>query len=66
MNTSLTVRLPAALVADLEAESCERHCSKSDVVRERLTEATRSRRPGAGASAIAGLVGPASSLTPVS
>jgi hypothetical protein len=40
---TLTVRLPAALIADLESESRERHCSKSDIVRERLLGAGRSR-----------------------
>jgi hypothetical protein len=34
---SITVRLPDALVAEIEAESQERHWSKSDVVRERLS-----------------------------
>ncbi len=33
---SLTVRLPDQLVRELEAESRERDCAKSDVVRERL------------------------------
>ncbi len=33
---SLTVRLPDQLVAEIEAESRERDCAKSDVVRERL------------------------------
>jgi Arc/MetJ-type ribon-helix-helix transcriptional regulator len=33
---TLTVRLPAPLVADIEAESRARRMSKSDVVRERL------------------------------
>jgi Arc/MetJ-type ribon-helix-helix transcriptional regulator len=43
---TLTVRLPEALVAEIEAESRERRRSKSDVVRERLTlgAQTRSRR----------------------
>ncbi len=36
----LTVRLPEALVAQIEAESRRRKLSKSDVVRERLTQAT--------------------------
>ena len=54
---TLTVRLPAAVVADLEAESRERHCSKSDIVRERLTGAARSRVPAAPVDAIADLVG---------
>jgi hypothetical protein len=54
---TLTVRLPAAVVADLETESRERHCSKSDIVRERLTLAARSRVPAGPADAIADLVG---------
>ena len=33
---SLTVRLPDRLVREIEAESRERDCAKSDVVRERL------------------------------
>lgn len=41
---SLTVRLPEALVAQIEAESRARKLSKSDVVRERLRLATASRR----------------------
>jgi hypothetical protein len=53
---TLTVRLPTALVADLEAESRERHCSKSDIVRERLSLAARSRVPAA-PTTIADLVG---------
>jgi Arc/MetJ-type ribon-helix-helix transcriptional regulator len=35
---TLTVRLPEALIAQIEAESRRRRLSKSDVVRERLTE----------------------------
>jgi Arc/MetJ-type ribon-helix-helix transcriptional regulator len=44
---TLTVRLPEALVAQIEAESRRRRLSKSDVVRERLTgaEGSRRRRP---------------------
>lgn len=34
---TLTVRLPEALVAQIEAESRRRKLSKSDIVRERLT-----------------------------
>ncbi len=34
---TLTVRLPDALVADIEAESRARKLSKSDIVRERLS-----------------------------
>jgi hypothetical protein len=33
---SLTVRLPDQLAMDIEEESRERHCAKSDIVRERL------------------------------
>ena len=33
---SLTVRLPDQLVTEIDAESRERNCAKSDVVRERL------------------------------
>ena len=41
---TLTVRLPEALVAQIEAESRRRKLSKSDVIRERLTDSGRSRR----------------------
>ena len=41
---TLTVRLPEAVVAEIEAESRQRKLSKSDVVRERLTGAEKSRR----------------------
>jgi hypothetical protein len=34
--TSLTVRLPDQLVKEIEQESRERNCAKSDIVRERL------------------------------
>ena len=40
----LTVRLPEALVAQIETESRRRKLSKSDVVRERLTRPEKSRR----------------------
>ena len=54
---TLTVRLPEALVAQIEAESRERKLSKSDVVRERLSTArVRSRRP-ASLDAISNLIG---------
>jgi Arc/MetJ-type ribon-helix-helix transcriptional regulator len=39
---TLTVRLPDDLAAQIEAESRRRKLSKSDVVRERLTEAKES------------------------
>lgn len=55
---TLTVRLPAALVAQIEAEARARKLSKSDVVRERLRLAPRSRdRRPAPLDAIADLVG---------
>jgi Arc/MetJ-type ribon-helix-helix transcriptional regulator len=41
---TLTVRLPEALVAQIEAEAHRRNLTKSDVVRERLTGAQGSRR----------------------
>jgi len=55
---TLTVRLPEALVAQIEAESRRRKLSKSDVVRERLaaTERPRRRRPSS-LDAIADVVG---------
>jgi Arc/MetJ-type ribon-helix-helix transcriptional regulator len=55
---TLTVRLPEALVAQIEAESRRRKLSKSDVVRERLTRADSSRRrQWASLDAIADLIG---------
>ena len=55
---TLTVRLPDGLVAQIEAESRRRNLSKSDVVRERLTQGpqSRARRP-AQLDAIADLIG---------
>ena len=53
---TLTVRLPEALVADIEAESRERRRSRSDVVRERLALVVRPRA-GQTVPAIADLVG---------
>lgn len=41
---TLTVRLPDALVAEIEAESRGRNISRSDVVRERLSRAAQSSR----------------------
>ena len=41
---TLTVRLPEALVAQIDAESRQRRISRSDVVRERLRGRTPSRR----------------------
>jgi hypothetical protein len=55
---TVTVRLPEALVADIDAESRARKLSKSDVVRERLERASPTlKEPGAPAYAIADLVG---------
>jgi Arc/MetJ-type ribon-helix-helix transcriptional regulator len=55
---TLTVRLPEDLVAQIEAESRRRKLSKSDVVRERLTVAGRSRRrQPASLDAIADVIG---------
>jgi Arc/MetJ-type ribon-helix-helix transcriptional regulator len=55
---TLTVRLPEALVAQIEAESRQRRLSKSDVVRERLIGKAASRRRGpALLDAIADVIG---------
>jgi Arc/MetJ-type ribon-helix-helix transcriptional regulator len=54
---TLTVRLPEALVAEIETESRERQISKSDVVRERLRHATGSTRERALVDTIADLIG---------
>ncbi len=55
---TLTVRLPEALVADIEEESRGRKVSKSDVVRERLSLTSRSPRSRRlPADSIADLVG---------
>ena len=60
---TLTVRLPEALVADIETESRQRRISKSDVVRERLSAARRTRRPTV-LAAIADLIGAVDGLPP--
>lgn len=54
---TLTVRLPEPLFADIEVESRRRNISKSNVVRERLQSAAKSRRPAAQLDAIADLIG---------
>jgi Arc/MetJ-type ribon-helix-helix transcriptional regulator len=54
---TLTVRLPEALAAQIEAESRKRKVSKSDVVRERLSLAGARRRPPASLEAISDLIG---------
>ena len=62
---TLTVRLPEALVAQIEAESRERNLSKSDVVRERLSRVPEgSRRLPPSLEAIADLIGSVSGLPP--
>ncbi|MBM4258913.1 MAG: ribbon-helix-helix protein, CopG family [Deltaproteobacteria bacterium] len=55
---TLTVRLPEPLVAEIEVESRERKCSKSDIVRERLQHGKRGTRTQATPlDAIADLIG---------
>lgn len=54
---SLTVRLPDALMEEIEAESRERRRSKSDVVRERLSLVAKPRSRPALLSAVADLIG---------
>ncbi len=62
---TLTVRLPEALVAEIEAEARSRRISKSDVVRERLQVAVGTAgRPSAALEAIADLVGSVDGLPP--
>ena len=54
---TLTVRLPEALVAQIESESRERKLSKSDIVRERLSLVAGARRRPVSLDATADLVG---------
>lgn len=54
---TLTVRLPEALAAQIEAESRERKLSKSEIVRERLSLAGSRRRRPASLEAISDLIG---------
>lgn len=54
---TLTVRLPEALVAEIEAESRKRQRSKSDVVRERLTLVAKPGSRPAPLQAVADLIG---------
>jgi Arc/MetJ-type ribon-helix-helix transcriptional regulator len=55
---TLTVRLPDALVSEIEGESRRRKLSKSDVVRERLSTPSRSDKSSAASlDAIADLIG---------
>lgn len=58
---ALTVRLPEALVAEIDAESRRRKVSRSDVVRERLSAPSeRAEAP----LAIADIVGSVEGLPP--
>jgi Arc/MetJ-type ribon-helix-helix transcriptional regulator len=62
---TLTVRLPEPLVAEIEAESRGRKCSKSDVVRERLRCASRpARRHSSPLETIADVIGSLDGLPP--
>jgi Arc/MetJ-type ribon-helix-helix transcriptional regulator len=55
---TLTVRLPEALVAQIDAEARRRKLSKSDVVRERLSRRpTARKRQSSSLDAIADLIG---------
>ena len=54
---TLTVRLPEALVAEIEAESRQRGRSKSDVVRERLSAGGAKEAGSVAFNAIADLIG---------
>jgi Arc/MetJ-type ribon-helix-helix transcriptional regulator len=59
---ALTVRLPEALVAEIEAESRKRQRSKSDVIRERLIRTEKPLAKTIIPKAIADLVGSVSAL----
>jgi hypothetical protein len=60
---SLTVRLPDQLVRQIEAESRERNCAKSDIVRERLERgAELTSNPSARLNLIADLIGSVDTL----
>jgi Arc/MetJ-type ribon-helix-helix transcriptional regulator len=59
---TLTVRLPDAVVSEIEEESRKRKVSKSDVVRDRLTSPARSRRRTT--DSIADLIGAVRGLPP--
>ncbi len=54
---TLVVRLPEALIAEIEAEARERKMSKSDVIRERLSRPSKPRQPPASFAAISDLIG---------
>ena len=54
---TLTVRLPEQLAAQIEAESRKRKMSKSDVVRERLSQAPSRQQRDAWIERISDLIG---------
>jgi hypothetical protein len=54
---TLTVRLPDALAAEIEAESRRRKVSKSDVVRDRLASSRRRVPPDALTDLVGSVVG---------
>jgi Arc/MetJ-type ribon-helix-helix transcriptional regulator len=60
---TLTVRLSEPLVAEIEAESRGRRCSKSDIVRERLQRPARPiKRQSTPLDVIADLIGSVNGL----
>ena len=59
---TITVRLPEPLVAEIEAESRGRKCSKSDIVRERLQQVGRNRPNRLPLDAMADLIGSVAGL----
>ena len=61
---TLTVRLPEALIAQIEAELQRRNVSKSNVVRERLTLGRPPEVMPSPLGAIADLVGAVEGLAP--
>ncbi len=61
---TLTVRLPDAVVMEIEQESRLRRVSKSDIVRERLLRKSRSAAGGSIRQTIADLIGSVEGLPP--
>ena len=61
---TLTVRLPDAMAAEIEAESRERGIGKSDVVRERLSRSAGKTARANALAAISDLVGAVAGLPP--
>lgn len=54
---SVTIRLPAKLVDEIEAEACRRKMSKTDIMRERLSQNVNSTKTPPSLEAIADLIG---------